>query len=193
MTGKQLTSSHIDDIIGLIDKVLGPDDGGPVPTGLSVYHPPVVPHVRRIGHGPVPYPIVRPRPRSRGSRSGFGVHELKHLTFDDLLDYLGPRSLRQLANNTTIARLRFDTSGAGVNVYTVTLYETNILTFAQLDGEDTWTVTLNTGGYTTTTTKQRLNALLFKTSYSIYAKNRVWFLSTPDGDVEFEDGMSFEV
>lgn len=51
---------------------------------------------------------------------------------------------------------------------------------------DTW-LELFDAGYQTVTTKSRLNAILSKhgNGERIYQKNRQWFLSTNDGDVEF--------
>lgn len=48
---------------------------------------------------------------------------------------------------------------------------------------------LNSGGYRTSTTKQRLNALLYGFGVSIYQRNFEWFVSTPNGELLFEDNM----
>src|ERR1044072_8991313 len=78
MTAANPPSSHIDDIIGLIDKVLGPDDGGPVPNAFLVDPGPVTPPVtprpcprRRPPPRPPPAaPPPRPPPRGGGERAG---------------------------------------------------------------------------------------------------------------------------
>jgi hypothetical protein len=52
-------------------------------------------------------------------------------------------------------------------------------------------ITLYDGGWQSTTTKSRLNAILrvHGTGEGVYQKNRVWYLSTAEGDVEFESGV----
>lgn len=48
---------------------------------------------------------------------------------------------------------------------------------------------LNTGGYRTSTTKQRLNSLL-PNGIQVYQRNFNWYVSTPDHpEVPFRDGM----
>ncbi len=55
---------------------------------------------------------------------------------------------------------------------------------------DTW-LELFDGGWKTNTTKSRLNAILREhgNGESVYQKNFEWFVSTKDGDVEFNDGI----
>ena len=50
---------------------------------------------------------------------------------------------------------------------------------------------LNTGGYTTVTTKSRLNAILQEVKYgcSVFQKNFNWFVSYRDETASFWDGM----
>ena len=52
-------------------------------------------------------------------------------------------------------------------------------------------VKLNTGGYTTNTTKSRLNAILDQVMYGarVYQKNFDWFLSYNNQTYDFIDGM----
>jgi hypothetical protein len=52
---------------------------------------------------------------------------------------------------------------------------------------------LNSNGWRTVTTKQRMNSYLRQFGYplSIYQKNHVWYVSTPTGDIEFEDDICF--
>ena len=47
------------------------------------------------------------------------------------------------------------------------------------------------GGWRTNTTKSRLNAILavHGTGERVFQKNWQWFVSTANGDIEFEDGM----
>jgi hypothetical protein len=95
---------------------------------------------------------------------------LARLTHDDLTAYVG----RKLAHKTYIEQ--GDEARIGVR-----FHSTRILTFHP---EGTFTV--NTGGYRTVTTKQRLNALLPK-GYRIYSERYVWMIGTPEGVFEFED------
>jgi len=55
---------------------------------------------------------------------------------------------------------------------------------------DTW-LRLFDAGWQTVTTKSRLNAILavHGAGERIFQKNHKWFISTSDGNVEFEDGM----
>ena len=50
---------------------------------------------------------------------------------------------------------------------------------------------LNTGGYTTNTTKSRLNAILDEVMYGakVFQKNFDWYLSYNNQTVDFWDGM----
>jgi hypothetical protein len=52
-------------------------------------------------------------------------------------------------------------------------------------------VRLFDGGWQTVTTKSRLNAILavHGNGERVFQKNWNWFVSTADGDVEFESGM----
>ena len=55
---------------------------------------------------------------------------------------------------------------------------------------DTW-LRLFDAGWQTVTTKSRLNAILavHGNGERIFQKNFQWFISTADGDIEFENGM----
>lgn len=177
--------SHIDDIVGLIDRVLGTDDGGPVPS-----------HAEMIGPRPSPAPRpYRPEPRYTGnpvSRSGpVGVHALGRMTFEDLERFLGDKPERTLAHNTRILAL-------GNGTFGIQLHRTVIFTFWREPGDVTrdlprsWSFSLNSGGYETVTTKQRMNALL-PAGYRVFAEKFQWYVKTPDGQVvRFHDGITFE-
>ena len=45
------------------------------------------------------------------------------------------------------------------------------------------------GGWQSNTTKSRLNALLSRVGGRVFAKNFEWFVNTPEGVKEFENGM----
>lgn len=51
---------------------------------------------------------------------------------------------------------------------------------------------LNSGGYQTSTTKERINRHI-PSGYYVRQRDFVWYLETPEGEVEFEDSMTFEV
>ncbi len=57
------------------------------------------------------------------------------------------------------------------------------------------TITLDSGGYETVTTKRKMNqaARQFALGYGVYQKRGKWFVITPKGEtVPFHDGTSFE-
>jgi hypothetical protein len=58
---------------------------------------------------------------------------------------------------------------------------------------DTW-LELFDAGYQTSTTKSRLNAILSAhgNGERIYQKNHQWFLSTTDGDIEFDGNVRLD-
>lgn len=84
---------------------------------------------------------------------------------------------RKLAHNTY--RVSFDDGSVGV-----VFHRTLIIQTGRWDG----TYILNSGGYRTSTTKQRLNALT-PAEVQIYQRNFDWFVSTRGGDIPFSDGM----
>lgn len=177
--------SHIDDIIALADKVLGPDDGGPVPTTSEMGGRPTC--------GPLPgLPVRRLSPSSRipVARGPVGVHALKNMTFEDLEQFLGAKPERTLAHNTSIFRY------ADGNTIGIKLHNTVIFCFwrepGSVDVPRGWAFSLNSGGYETTTTKQRMNALL-PPGFRVYSEKFYWYVSTPAGVRSFRDGMTFEV
>lgn len=60
---------------------------------------------------------------------------------------------------------------------------------------DDKTVTLNSGGFETRTTKKRLNAAShqFGLNFSVYQKKHVWYVVLPNGNtVDFVDNMTFD-
>jgi len=192
----------IDQILSLIDNVLGPDDNGPVPEYHELYsygdaHSPNGPVARRNDQyrreasqrQQLPSNAVVGRRRAepgwwanqpRQTKGPISVHRLHTLRVDDLERRLGEKSECPLANNTKLVRNSDGTFG-------VVLHRTQIITFDLLD--NVVKVTLNSGGYATTTTKQRLNQLL-PSGCRVYARKFEWFVSTPEGEVPFFDGMT---
>lgn len=70
----------------------------------------------------------------------------------------------------------------------VTYHQTTIVRW------DSDTVTLNTDGHDTATTRKKMNqaAEQFLLGFSVYQKNRQWFVTTHDDGQEtfYEDGMT---
>lgn len=103
------------------------------------------------------------------------VRDLRYFSRYELWSRLQRKSSVRLCNNTYI-------EDAGETALAIRLHKTRILTFHQ-DGS----FTINSGGWRTVTTKQRINALL-PPHYRVYAKKRRWFISTPQGEFPFVDG-----
>jgi hypothetical protein len=184
-------NSHIDNIIGLIDNVLGPDDNGPVPRQdrMSSYGDAHEHRVNVRPPVPSPWPEVFARQpvmgRNRSTRGRYRVNELSRLTLHDLEMFLGNKVERALTNNTKVAR---DCHGNLV----VVLHRTAIMTYKRDVGGEIM-VTLNSGGWRTVTTKARMNALLPQ-RYSVYADKGVWYVrvgSYPNADtLDYFDGIN---
>lgn len=91
-----------------------------------------------------------------------------------------PRMDKLSNYRTTVANLD--------DALTVTYVDTPIVIATDL------TVTLNSGGYQTVTTKRKMNQASnqFGLGYGVYQKDHDWFVTLPSGvTVEFEDGMFF--
>ena len=76
---------------------------------------------------------------------------------------------------------------SNTNCSTVVLHRTAIATY----DHNTNALKLNSGGYTTNTTKSRLNAILDELMYGakVFQKNWDWYLSYNNQTVDFWDGM----
>ena len=76
---------------------------------------------------------------------------------------------------------------SNTNCSTVVLYNTAIATY----DHNTQALKLNSGGYTTVTTKSRLNAILSEliAGASVFQKNFDWYLSYNNQTVDFWDNM----
>jgi len=114
--------------------------------------------------------------------------EATYLTYSEALSRLGPRESRKIANNTYLER-RDDGDIA------LRLHRTDVLTYHP-DG----TVTLNSGGWQTVTTKRRMNQYL-PNGYRVYQHRFDWYVwnylaakqNGNDGSrVEYFDGMTLE-
>lgn len=91
------------------------------------------------------------------------------------------RTLRngKLGNNTWV----FERHEGGETCVVIILHSTPIVTYHEDES-----VTLNSGGHHTVTTKARMNEVL-PSWVSVYQKRYDWFVTTPNGDIPFYDGM----
>lgn len=67
----------------------------------------------------------------------------------------------------------------------IRLHKTNIVKFTT-DGK----IILTSGGWKTTTTKDRLNKY---NPFNVYQKNSIWYVETPKGTFNFYDGIAFDL
>lgn len=93
--------------------------------------------------------------------------------FRDAESFLDRRDRKKLKNNTYIERY--------ANSIVIFLYRTGIISFRP-DGN----AVLNTDGWLTATTRNRLNEFGFP---EVHQKNKVWYF----GNHEFRDGMTVNV
>lgn len=105
-------------------------------------------------------------------------------TYADAEKYLAGRDKAKVVNNTFLVRLCADTIA-------VRFFKTDVVVYT--DNEH---VTLNTGGWKTVTTKERLN--LFS-QYGVYVRRGIWYVSRYLGNGvheeigKFVDGMTLPV
>lgn len=99
--------------------------------------------------------------------------------FAEALEVLNGKHSIRLGNNTYLESY---TDGTQTDRICVRLHSTNIVQFFP-DGR----VTLHTGGYHTTTTKERLNQFI---SARVYQSNYDWFVRANGSDVEFSEGFT---
>jgi len=106
---------------------------------------------------------------------------------DDMLQGRN-RLRRKIAGETYLLRFPFGTNGAETikdSEIALHYYNTDIVLYNP-DGS----LSLNSGGYRTVTTKQRINWALPQGWY-LYQKDWEWFITQPDGtDIPFLDGMT---
>ncbi len=99
-------------------------------------------------------------------------------TYTEAREALKGRASRTIANNTFLAR-----DGEDIALY---LHRTPVVTF-KADGS----IVLNTGGWHTVTTKDRLNRVARAHGWNLYADKRVWYVAHRSGaKFEFEDGFT---
>jgi hypothetical protein len=95
------------------------------------------------------------------------------MNYKSAVETLGKRASRKLGNNTY---LRLEGNAAKIK-----LHNTDVITlFPNGDTE------LNSGGWKTLTTRERMNA--YGDGFSVKQENRVWYIETPKGRYCFKDG-----
>ena len=103
------------------------------------------------------------------------------------------RKIEQQMNRAIVNRNNWSNSNTFVeynsntDCSTIVLHRTAIATYDHKNQA----LKLNTGGYTTVTTKSRLNAILDELMYGakVFQKNWDWYLSYNNQTVDFWDGM----
>ena len=79
----------------------------------------------------------------------------------------------------------------GANNVSITLHNTDIYRI-NWSHSGSSTITLDSGGYQTVTTKDRMNRFL-PLGYRVYQKDFDWYLQTPEGTREYQDGMQIKL
>ena len=90
---------------------------------------------------------------------------------------------RKLGNNTYLVECMPD-SESGKPIYGIKLHQTVVVRYYP-----NGMLALDSGGWLTVTTKQRMNAFT-PHSVHIHQKNREWFVCSPDYDGGFYDGLT---
>lgn len=102
-------------------------------------------------------------------------------TYADALALLGNKVTRTIGYNTTLVSDEWD---AGTKAIHVRLHNTYIVTFYDF----TDSVRVNTGGWVTATTRERMNRYLPE-GFQVSLKKRLMYMGLPDGTrVPFQDG-----
>lgn len=99
-------------------------------------------------------------------------------SYEDADEALGDKNSKIIGNNTTLER-------RGENI-AVQLHTTDVITF-EPDGH----MILTTGGYHSTTTKDRLNRYT-PNSVNVYQEDFDWYVDDDSGTREFVDGIVVE-
>jgi hypothetical protein len=108
------------------------------------------------------------------------VHELRYLSLNGLKTHLGSRSSRLLGRNTWV-----EAEDASAGVIGIRFHATRILTFYP-----NGSFKVSSGGWRTSTTKQRINAFL-PPRFLVFAKKGEWYIDTPSGIFPFQDGATW--
>lgn len=100
----------------------------------------------------------------------------RYIDFESLDEELGSKQMKKIGYETVIRRIDDFTIG-------VRYHSTDILKV-----DPTNIVKLNTGGWDTPTTKDRLNQFLSCLGVHIYQKKHVWYIVGDNGTFEYSDG-----
>ncbi len=99
-------------------------------------------------------------------------------TYAEAREVLKGRASRNITNNTFLAR-----DGEQIALY---LHRTPVVTF-KAHGS----IVLNTGGWRTVTTKDRIARVIRAHGWNLYAVKRVWYVAHRSGaEFEYEDGFT---
>lgn len=98
-------------------------------------------------------------------------------SFDELNEFLGKREEKKIAHNTYVHK-RFD-GNIGIK-----LWRTDIIVVNKLNN-----IKVYTGGWDTSTTKDRINQLLPR-NVSVYTKKHQMRIRGINGDFEFKEGIT---
>ena len=121
------------------------------------------------------------------------VGEVKPYLTTNPINFHTMRKIEQQMNRAIVNKNDWSNSNTNVdynsntNCSTVVLHRTAIATY----DHNTQALKLNSGGYTSNTTKSRLNAILEEliAGARVYQKNWNWFLSYNNQTHDFNDGM----
>ena len=105
-----------------------------------------------------------------------------YMDYHSLVNFLNGRDEKKLGNNTLVHMIG-GADGPRKQV-AVKYHNTDIVT---INAEDI--VTLNTNGWETSTTKERLNQFLSCRGAYIYQKKHVWYIKNEYETIEYKDGM----
>lgn len=105
-----------------------------------------------------------------------------YMDYLSLVDFLDGRQEKKLGHNTIVHMIRVMDSPE--DQVAVKYHGTNII---RIDTENV--VTLNTNGWTTNTTKDRLNQFLRCRGAYIFQEKGTWYYKNQNGKYPYEDGM----
>jgi hypothetical protein len=101
------------------------------------------------------------------------------MNYDDALKVLNGKTRRKVKNNTYLLMVENDFEPTSIFLR---LHTTNVVEWTK-DGH----IYLNSSGWRTVTTKDRMNWAL--NGYAVFSKDRVWYVRHNGINHEYEDGM----
>ena len=101
----------------------------------------------------------------------------RYTDFNDLVEYLGGKSSKKIGHNTFVEQIDEFTIGIKYHrTYIVKMDPTGVLT-------------VSTGGWETSTTKERLNQFLGCRNVRIFQKKGEWYIVGTNETLPYQDGM----